>query len=345
MSPLPPLAQSDLDEILADTAPLWEQMRGQSLFLTGGTGFFGTWLLESFLHANRALTLNARVTVLTRNPAAFAAKAPHLAGNSAVTFLAGDIRSFKFPPGEFPFLLHAATEASAALVASNPAEMLSTIVEGTQHVLRFAAQAGTRKLLLTSSGAVYGRQPSDLLHVPEDYLGAPDPLAPASVYGEGKRIAELLCCLAASPAFEVKIARCFAFLGPHLPLDTHFAAGNFLADALAGRPIAIAGDGRALRSYLYASDLAVWLWTLLFQAPSARAYNVGSEHDVSIAQLARAAARTVAPELTVTIAGKPSNAPPPRYVPSTRRAQDELRLRETVSLDEALRRTLAWHRL
>ena len=152
--------------------------------------------------------------------------------------------------------------------------MLSTILAGTERTLQFAAQCDARKFLLTSSGAVYGRQPPELTHVPESYDGAPDPLNPASVYAEGKRAAELMCAVYQKAAeangmeFEAKIARCWAFCGPHLPLDAHFAIGNFIGDVLAGRPISIAGDGTPRRSYLYAAELAAWLWTVLFRAPS-----------------------------------------------------------------------------
>ena len=341
---MPPLPAEDLAAILTATAPLWPELANQRLFLTGGTGFFGTWLTESFLHINAALRLNAHITVLTRNPEAFRRKAPHLAGDPALTLLRGDVRDFAFPTQPHTHIIHAATEASAQQLAEQPHQMLSTILAGTERTLTFAAHTCARKLLLTSSGAVYGTQ--TMPHMPEDHPGAPDPLLPSSVYGEGKRASELMAALAASPHLEVKIARCYAFLGPHLPLDTHFAAGNFLRDALAGAPIHIASDGSSVRSYLYAADLTAWLWTMLFRAPSLRAYNVGSEESITIRELARLTAVTVSPETRVTIAGTPDPTRAPHvYVPSTQRAQRELGLHQTISLEQALARTAAWHRL
>lgn len=341
---MPPLPPEDLAHVLAHTRELWTEARGQSFFITGGTGFFGMWLLESFAHSNDTLGLGARATVLTRDPAAFARKAPHLAARADLTFVQGDIRTFAFPAGQFTYIIHAATEASAKLNDEAPHEMLDAIIGGTRRVLDFAAQCGVKKLLLTSSGAVYGKQPPELTHIPEDYLGAPDPLLPGSAYGEGKRVSEHLCAVhARQHGYEVKIARCFAFVGPHLPLDKHFAIGNFIRDALAGRPIQINGDGTPLRSYLYAADLAVWLWTILFRAPSARAYNVGSPESLSIAELAHAVAALCSPAPRVAIA-HPSIAhhSPTRYVPNSIRAERDLNLHIQIPLSTALHRTLEW---
>lgn len=341
----------DLELIRSATEGLWEEMRGQRIFITGGTGFFGCWLVESFCHINRELGLGAQATVLSRNPEKFAKKCPHLANDPAITLHAGDVRNFEFPAGEFRYVIHAATEASLKQSQQQPLEMLSTILAGTELTLQFSAACGAHKFLLTSSGAVYGRQPAEMTHVPESYTGAPDPLDPASVYAEGKRASELMCALhqkaAASrgEAFEAKIARCWAFCGPHLPLDAHFAIGNFIGDVLAGRPISIAGDGTPRRSYLYAVDLTIWLWTMLFRGPELVPINVGSAHDVSIRELAETVARALAPATEIRIAKQPvPGAPPARYVPSVARAAELLGLRQTIGLEESIRRTAAWYR-
>lgn len=340
MKPLPP---EDVRHVLRATECLWRDLHGHRLFLTGGSGFFGVWLLETVL----AAPIDVSVVVLTRDPAAFTARLPHLVSHPAVALIEGDVRTFDFPDGEFRYVIHGAAEASAALNTQQPKEMFTTIVGGTRQVLRFAAGAGTRRLLFVSSGAVYGPQPPEVSHVVEDRLTGPNTMDPGSAYGEGKRAAELLCAMAAREHAQLEplIARPFAFVGPGLPLYRHFAIGNFIADALAGRTIAVRGDGTPLRSYLYAADLAIWLWTILFRGQPLRPYNVGSDHAVSIAEVAGRVAAATHPLLDVTIARTPDpTRPPERYVPSTERARSELDLREMVSLDEAIARTLAWHR-
>jgi dTDP-glucose 4,6-dehydratase len=346
MTPAKRLPGQDLELILEQTAPLWEEVRGQSIFVTGGTGFFGCWLVESFCHINQVLGLGARLVVLTRNPEAFAQKCPHLASDSAVTLHAGDVRSFSFPQGEYRYIIHAATEASAKQAHDAPLEMLSTIIAGTGRTLEFAVARGARKFLLTSSGAVYGKQPAEVTHIPESYAGAPDSLDPANVYAEGKRTAELLCALFQKKAgtLDCKIARCWAFCGPHLSLDLHFAIGNFIDDVLCGRAIQVRGDGTPRRSYLYAADLAVWLWTILFRGPALVPFNVGSAHDVSILELAQTVAKTLNPQTEIRIAQQAvPGAAALRYVPCVDRARAELGLRQIIGLEECVRRTARWY--
>jgi len=291
------------------------------IFLSGGTGFFGKWLLESFLYFNKAFELNATMTILSRNPQAFLLYWPELKDVPALTFIQGDVRDFKFPSGKYDFIIHAATEV-------NP---------GTRRMLDFAAQAGASRFMITSSGAVYGPQPYEMSHLPETYTGSP-----STTYGKDKLLAEEICVEAGNRyGFIVLLPRCFAFVGPYLNLDVHYAIGNFIRDCLEDRPIIIKGDGAVLRSYLYAADLAEWLWTILLCGTHARPYNVGSAQDITIRDLAyrvRDCARTSNP---IEILGAPvPGTRPERYVPSIERASSELNLRPRYSLDEAIIRTI-----
>jgi len=337
------MLKNDLEFILNATMPLWEALRNQSIFISGGTGFFGTWLLESFVWVNQILKLNAQAMVLTRNPAAFQKKCPHLFQESCLEFYEGDIKDFTFPSQTFSHVIHAATDASAELNKNNPIAMYKTILDGTQRILEFATQAKVKHFLFLSSGAVYGRQPLELSHVSEDYLASFQ--FDSSAYASGKQAAENLCHLYAKQhGIAIKIARCFAFVGPYLPLDIHFAIGNFIRDGLEGRAIQIGGDGTPMRSYLYAADLMIWLWTILFKGQSLRAYNVGSDEAYSIAEIARLVAKNFDPAMEVNIAKTASpGVLPERYIPDITRARDELGLSPQITLTEAISRTKTWN--
>jgi len=241
-------------------------------------------------------------------------------------------------------VIHAATESSRIPDHHDHLGMFDTVVLGTRRVFDFAVAAGARRALLVSTGDMYGRQPPDVQLLDEDYRCAPDVTDPSSAYAEGKRSAEVLASIYAARGLNVSTARCFAFVGPHLPLDRHFAVGNFVRDALAGGPIRLTGDGKPVRGYLYAADLAIWLWTIALRGTPGRAYNVGSERTVSIAELAAIVADSAGAGCRVE---RPSVVQPSRvhrYVPSTRRARTELGLDAWVSLEDALDRTIAWHR-
>ncbi|MDE1156243.1 MAG: NAD-dependent epimerase/dehydratase family protein [Acidobacteriaceae bacterium] len=346
-----PLAPLDLAHVLENAGTALLKLRGAHLFLTGGTGFFGHWLLESLLYANQQLGLGLHITALTRSAAAFQARSPHLASDPALTFLEGDIRNFEYPARHVTHILHAATDSTGAQAKQAPYHLSESILDGTRHVLRLALRDGASsaapkiRLLYVSTGAVYGRS-TTLLNTPETYSGSPDPLQVASAYDEAKRMAENLCIsFAAEGHFEPVIARCFSFLGPHLPLDAHFAIGNFLAAALEARPIHIKGDGTPRRSWLYMADLAVWLWTMLCEGAAGRAYNVGSNEGYTIAEAAQLTAATLHPGLPIRIDQQAkSDTPLNSYVPEIQRAQQELGLHVRIGLPEALERTAAWHK-
>jgi nucleoside-diphosphate-sugar epimerase len=342
---VPTLDPADLDHILNHSGQIWEELRDQQLFMTGGTGFFGHWLLESLLWANDKYGLNVKVTLLSRNPARFINNFPQLARHPAISWVKGDVKTFEFPDVDFPYIIHAASEGDVRLTQENPLAIFDTIVAGTHHVLEFARTHKTKNFLFTSSGAVYGQQPPEMTHIPEDYQGAPDLMNPLSAYGEGKRAGEMLCTLYAQQfGIQAKIARCFAFVGPYLPLNANYAIGNFIRDALKGGPIVIKGDGTPYRSYLYAADLAIWLWTILINGKNSRPYNVGSGIALIIRELAVTVVDLYKQPLKVQMNQEQVRGNPlERYVPNIQRAQVELGLEPRYTLPEAIHLTTHWY--
>lgn len=302
-------------------------LSGKRIFLTGGTGLFGKWLLTALQDSGAELVL------LTRNPEAFCQTFP-LVKTLRVEFLKGDIRDFKFPEGHFDYCIHAATPVVSDDLSDSDAVMTAIIVEGTKRVLDFTRLANVGRVLYISSGAVYGVQPAELEHIPESF-----PCNPVSVYGKGKLRAEELCL---ESGFDCVIARCFAFVGPHMPLDAHFAIGNFIGNCLRNEPIVIKGDGSPVRSYMYASDLAEWLISILLKGVKGEVYNVGSEDAIAIADLAKKVRSKALTRNEIKISS-PRNKfkNPSLYIPSVEKAMRGLNLKLTCDLDRAISNTLS----
>lgn len=342
----PPLPKQDLDLVLSHAQVFWTRFRGARILITGGTGFIGMWLLEVLQHANEKLDTGLQMVVLTRDPERARKYAPRLFDRDDTQMVRGDIREPLPPVGRLDLCIHAATDVGDSLAAANPLNVFDSIVQGTRHVLDLARTAGASRILLTSSGAVYGTQPVDLERLPESYPGAADLLQPRAAYGNGKRAAEWLAsAYAAQGGPDCCMARIFAVVGPGLPLDGQQAAGNFVRDVLADRPIDIQGDGRSLRSYLYSADLCIWLLRMAASGQSGQAYNVGSEHAVSIAELAKQIAHAAESDTPIRIhKHSVDSTAAPRYVPCTQRAREELGLAEYTPLSEALLKTLHWSR-
>ena len=338
---------ADFERIFEQSTESLSMLRGKRMLLTGGTGFFGKWILGFLNHANRYHQLELTVFVLSRNPRNFLKLFPQFS-LPLIQFIEGDVRNFSFSE-PVDFVIHAATEASAKLNDERPSEMFDVIVQGTKHLLEICRQVQPQRVMMTSSGAVYGNQAVNITHQDDEGVTGPDVHSVNSAYAEGKRVSELLGAFHANETGqEVNFARCYAFVGPYLPLDTHFAVGNFMNDCLQGRDIVIKGDGTACRSYQYASDLVVWLLKILTHGKNVRSYNVGSEESVTIADLAyqvsQVWSKLSGKTTMVRIEGVArAGAPTHRYVPRTKRAREELGLKLSVSLEESLLKTLTWN--
>jgi nucleoside-diphosphate-sugar epimerase len=336
--------EQDLQSIFDRTLQVWSELRDARIFITGGTGFIGCWLLESLLFANKKLDLNIHATILTRSAKTFEQKIPHLFSSPFLEFIDGNVCDFILPPGDYSHVIHAATDASAELNENNPLQMYRTVIDGTLRTLKFAVEKKSERVLFLSSGAVYGQQPWELLNVPESYLGGPNCVDARATYAEAKRAAEMLCAIYQKQfGLQIAIARIFALLGPYLSLGIHFAAGNFIRDAMQEREIVINGNGMPCRSYLYASDLTVALWHLLIKGEAGKPYNVGSSEGISIKELAEKVTSVLGGGSPKILGSEDTGWNPGRYVPSTALIESDLNLKRTVSLEQAILRTAIWN--
>jgi len=339
-------SRSDLDgqellQLIRANESLFESFNAGSVLLTGATGWFGIWLLDVLCAADVALDLGLHITAVSRDPVGFLARHPGFADDPRITWVTADVRRLDLDVQAYSHIIHAAADNRLSAASDARSVLFDTLVDGARRVLA-AVGPRCRGILFVSSGAVYGPARRDGGPFRETDAGGPDASLLASTYAEGKRAAEHIGALAAARGVPLRIARCFAFVGPHMPFDQHFAIGNFIADAVAGREILIKSDGRPLRSYLYMTDLVRALLTILVSGVAGRAYNVGSDVAVTLEELARLVDRTVGGR-GVRIQGDASD-PADRYVPDTTRIRNELGFVPAVALELAISRTAAWRR-
>ncbi len=323
--------QSDLDNISGFDPEMWELLRNKKIFATGCTGFIGTWIIYSFLHINKKYNLNSELYCLTRNKKKNEDKYP------GIHFVEGDIENFNFPDGKFSFVIHGATEVASYQQNTDHSSLLDVSYIGTKRIIQFAKLAETEKILFLSSGAAYGSQPLDLKYLDEDFSGAPDVTKSKSTYGEAKRVGELLLFNNTIPATS---ARIFATCGPFLPRESTFAFSNFLEAVFLNKNIKIKSNGRTTRSYLYIGDLTLWLWILLLKGRDKEIYNVGSEDEISVADLAKMIKSTLNSNVEIEVLGQELEIN--RFIPENKKIRSEFKINHLVSLETGIKKSYAF---
>lgn len=314
----------------------------RTLAVIGGTGFFGKSVLDAFRRGLLAPWGIERVIALSRRPEKLAHDHPDLIGEGVKLF-ALDIAAADAVLPRADYVIHAANTTDARAYATDPArERAAILAAADRFVARAAIDCPAARIVYTSSGAVYGQQPADIVALEEDapFTGAAGMVEYKRDYAEAKRSAEeTIAAYGRSHGARVAVARCFAFVGAYLPRDQHFAVGNFLADGVAGRPVRVNARYPVIRSYMHADDLVRWLMTIADAATAdCPIYNVGSDQGVDMTDLAA----RVAARYNVPVDLQPrTNAPVDRYVPSIKRAAHDLGLVLNMDLDHALDATIA----
>lgn len=329
-------------DVVEALAPL----RDELLVVTGGTGFVGTWLTELVAHLNDAHAFRTRLHLIARSTDGFRDHSARLASRDDVELVEHDVRDLVELPADTGWLVHAAGTPDNRFHASDPVRTLQTFIHGTDTVMRTAARLERlRRVLHLSSGMVYGPQPLGLDAIREDHVGPAQFDAVVAAYPEAKRAAETVVAAHRSAnRLNTVTVRPFAFMGPVQALTAPWAVNNFLRDALHGGPIRILGNPETVRSYLYPTDMAVWLLVALVRGRNGAAYNLGSANGVTLRELANRIAAHAEGRVDVTEGGRGQRRTEvSRFVPDVSAAQSDLGVRETVDLDTAIRRTLAWH--
>ena len=309
-----------------------------TLLIIGGGGFFGKSILDMF-QRDKLVSYNLdKVTIMSRNAKRLKIEAPELVKGN-VELIESDITTTNYLP-EADYVIHAAasTDARNYLIAGERERR--NIQAGTLNYCRLVKNNRNTKTLYVSSGAVYGTQPRKIRQIKESYqfIDPNDIPEGKRDYAIAKRDSEELIKELGNEGFSVSIARCFAFIGPWLPLDQHFAIGNFIRDGLFNEFIEVKATQTVHRSYMYADVLVEWLLKIVdHSSNSCPIYNVGSDQSISIDELAQKMGNYFSKDVKFNHLIERRED---RYVPCIEKAKRELNLQNQINLDEAISKTV-----
>jgi len=315
--------------------------KGKTVLVTGGTGFFGIWFLTCLVIIKEKIGNDLRIITISRSSEKFALNVKDKKLLNNIEILKGDIKEIELDNIKITHLVHmATTNASETFGGEDQLEKIELLFEGTKNILK---QCGPtlEKVLFTSSGVAYGINNKN--RISEGDFTGPNTIDTGSALGIGKLTAEyLVSYFAKKYGYKYSIARCFSFAGQFLPLELHYAFGNFINDFLNNNKIRVRGDGQDIRSYLYIGDAIAWLIKLLDE-PNNSIYNVGSENEVKIEDLARKIASHKAGIEAVIEGGEGQvdNFKRPSYIPDTNKIKSKYpNLIEWTALEDIVEKML-----
>ncbi len=338
------LILNDCIEILDTEYINLNKLKNEKIFISGGTGFVGTWLLEMICYLNEEYNFNTEVILLARNISEFKKDKKHLSGKKHIAFIKKDIRYLTELPSDITYIIHAAANPDNRQHSSDPITVMDIISRGTNNILSLASSLpNIKKILNISSGLIYGQQPYDLIHIPESYQGSSNCSSIFSIYPEAKRFAEMLST-AYRNQYKLPIinARPFTFLGPYQHINKPWAHTNFLRDSLLGGPIRITGNQNSVRGYMYASDMAYWFLKILADGKQGVPYNIGNPKGITLRDFAEKICEQYPNKINIeNITG--NNLSLSRFVPDVTLATKSLGLKIFTPTDAAIRKTLSWY--
>jgi dTDP-glucose 4,6-dehydratase len=319
-----------------------EKLKSSHILITGGTGFVGTWLTEMIIYLNENFNFNITIYLLSRN----ATQMSNHIKFKYIHYIKSDVKNIKELPSSIEYILHAAGTPDSREHVSNSIKTIDTFYKGTQNILDLASRLPNLiKVIHFSSNKIYGTNysttPMDESNTTSGGNNIQD------VYSESKRISETLCKAYMSELhLPIIIVRPFAFIGPFQSLDKPWAVNNFIRDAILGGPIRILGNELTTKSYMYGSDLAYFLLNILVLGKVGETYNLGNSHPINLLVLATKIKNLINSEIEIKIRSSKDQYSKTSFdVPETSKVENELKIKSSFDIDEALKRTILWNKL
>lgn len=324
----------------------FQKLKQSTCVITGGAGFMGQWLASLIDYLNRRHAFDTKLVLIDKQFDELIKNRPDLCQNKAIELMKLDIRNIQDLPSETNWVIHAAASPDTRMHASNPCEVMSVIADGTAAILKVLSRCSHLNMLLNiSSGLIYGNQDLKENSFDEKMVSGVNCATATSSYAEAKRYAETLCQAYRSQyKIPVVTARPFTFMGPFQSLNGPWALNSFIKDALMNNCIRVLGDGKTLRSYMYASDMAIWLLTILLNAESGEVFNVGHPKGINLADLGNLIKDELHKDLPIQLnIGNFNPTHQSKFVPNVELAMKKFELDIGISINYGLKKTIDWY--
>ncbi len=339
------LVWEDIVSIIASLKSEVFKLSGKTVLITGANGFIPSYFVDTLIVLNDILLKNnpVKIVLLTHHEITKKSRLSHCLEDPGITCIVGDVVTASLPK-KIDIIIHGASKASPKDYLNQLIETADANVLGTKTLLEYCIREKVSKFLFLSSGEIYGD--INISPIPETYAGYVDPIGPRSAYQESKRFAETLCSLYHKVhKINTIIVRPFHTYGPRLFIDDGRVISEFMRRAISDENIEIIDNG-ASRTFSYISDSIEAMWRVLLLGNSGQAYNVGSEEEINISNLAELVTRVTGSRSNTTLISAKkiphSIATPTRVIPSIERIK-ELGHTNKVSLSDGLTRLFKWY--
>ncbi|AOO65983.1 NAD-dependent epimerase/dehydratase family protein [Sulfurospirillum halorespirans] len=315
-----------------------EKLKNKEILITGGSGFIGTWLTQLLIFLNDTYNFNITLYLIARH---ITSNLEVLVNNRKdIIFIKNDIRNVREFSKDIAYIIHAASSPDNRIYMSNPIESMNIITDGTKNSMENALLLEKlEKIVHLGSGQVYGSLDSH--NITENDFGKLNCNSISTIYPEAKRYAETLTnayrSLYKLPIVQV---RPFSFIGPYMSLNKPWAVNSFIRDALKTKNIRILGNGKPVRSYMYPTDMALWILNMLIHGKSGAAYNLGSDMGISLEEVAVKIKNIIGSSLSIEILNMNDHCS--EFVPNINYVKQDLGLEIRVDIDDALNKSIKW---
>jgi len=288
------IIDEDVDELVSTLNHELESLEGKNIFITGGKGFMGSYIIDVLSQFNKTSRNPCNITTFDKNPVVKHSRLDHLLDRPNITFLTGDVcKPFEVPKNT-NIIIHAASKSSTSSFMKSPLETADANVHGIRNLLDYARENLVDNFIFFSSSEVYGNPVKEFIPTPETYTGNVDPLSPYACYSESKRFSETLSSIFFREyGVPVKLLRILHCYGPGMKNDGKVVS-DFYVSAKENKEISLRDNGEAKRSLCYIKDSIDGVFRVMFYGKSGEAYNIANDKEIiSIRDLANKISKIV----------------------------------------------------